>query len=93
MAHVFLFAIYLAEIAYVAHSFDNPLYTEEMGVLDFMKNPDVTIMQALLLEVQTCEHGRAASLYRAATLVRAGIVAAAALAYARAAWFRRRFIH
>ena len=50
IAHVFLFAIYLAEIAYVAHSFDNPLYTEEMGVLDFLKNPDVTILQALLLK-------------------------------------------
>jgi len=50
VAHVFLFAIYLAEIAYVANSFENPLYTEEMGVLDFMRNPDVTIMQALLLK-------------------------------------------
>jgi len=50
VAHVFLFAIYLAEIAYVAHSFDNPLYSEEMGVLDFLKNPDVTIVQALLLK-------------------------------------------
>ncbi|HEX3859514.1 MAG TPA: OpgC domain-containing protein [Pseudolabrys sp.] len=50
VAHVFLFAIYLAEISYVAQSFDNPLYTEEMGVLDFLKNPDVTIMQALLLK-------------------------------------------
>jgi hypothetical protein len=50
VAHVFLFAIYLAEIAYVAHSFENPLYAEEMGVLDFMKNPDVTILQALLLK-------------------------------------------
>ena len=50
VAHVFLFAIYLAEIAYVAHSFENPLYTEEMGVLDFMKNPDITILQALLLK-------------------------------------------
>ncbi len=30
--------------------FDNPLYTEEMGVLDFMKNPDVTILQALMLK-------------------------------------------
>jgi hypothetical protein len=50
VAHVFLFAIYLAEIAYVAHSFDNPLFTEEMGVLDFMKNPDVTILEALLLK-------------------------------------------
>ncbi len=50
VAHVFLFAIYLAEIAYVAHSFDNPLYTEEMGVLNFLRNPDVTILQALLLK-------------------------------------------
>ncbi len=50
VAHVFLFAIYLAEIAYVAHSFDNPLFAEEMGVLDFLKNPDVTILQALTLK-------------------------------------------
>lgn len=50
VAHVFLLAIYLAEIAYVATSFDNPLYSEEMGVLDFLKNPDVTIFQALLLK-------------------------------------------
>ena len=50
IAHVFLFAIYLAEISYVTQSFDNPLYSEEMGVLDFLKNPDVTILQALLLK-------------------------------------------
>jgi hypothetical protein len=50
VAHVFLFAIYLAEIAYVAHSFDNPLYTEEMGVRNFLANPDITIIQALLLK-------------------------------------------
>jgi hypothetical protein len=50
VAHVFLFAIYLAEIAYVAHSFDNPLYTEEMGVRRFLADPDVTIIQALLLK-------------------------------------------
>jgi hypothetical protein len=50
VAHVFLFAVYLAEISYIAHTFDNPLYSEEMGVLDFLKNPDVTIIQALLLK-------------------------------------------
>ncbi|MEI8276252.1 MAG: OpgC domain-containing protein, partial [Hyphomicrobiales bacterium] len=50
VAHVFLFAIYLAEISYVSHSFDNPLYSEEMGVLNFLNNPDVTIIQALLLK-------------------------------------------
>ncbi len=50
VAHVFLFTIYLAEIAYVASSFENPLYAEEMGILDFLKQPDVTIVQALLLK-------------------------------------------
>jgi hypothetical protein len=50
VAHVFLFAIYLAEISYVAKSFDNPLYSEEMGVLDFLRNPEVTILEALLLK-------------------------------------------
>ena len=50
VAHVFLFTIYLAEISYVATRFDNPLYAEEMGILDFLKQPDVTIVQALLLK-------------------------------------------
>src|SRR5437763_9008479 len=50
VAHVFLFAIYLAEISYVATSFENPLYAEEMNILDFLKQPDITIIQALLLK-------------------------------------------
>src|ERR1700719_3132358 len=49
VAHVFLFTIFLAEISYVATRFDNPLYSEEMGIMDFLKQPDVTIVQALLL--------------------------------------------
>lgn len=50
VAHVFLFAIYLAEISYIANSFENPLFAEEMNILDFLKQPDVTIIQALLLK-------------------------------------------
>ena len=49
VAHIFLFTIFLAEISYVANSFENPLYTEEMGIMDFLKQPDVTIFQALIL--------------------------------------------
>jgi len=49
VAHVFLFTIFLAEISYVATRFENPLYSEEMGILDFLKEPDVTIVQALIL--------------------------------------------
>jgi hypothetical protein len=50
VAHVFLFVIYIAEISYVASSFENPLYAEEMGALDFLKQPDITLVEALLLK-------------------------------------------
>src|SRR5262247_168995 len=50
VAHIFLFAIYMAEISYVSTSFENPLYAEEMNILDFLKQPDQTIIQALLLK-------------------------------------------
>src|SRR5690242_17807214 len=50
VAHIFLFTIFMAEIAYVAATFENPLYAEEMNILDFLRQPDVTIFQALLLK-------------------------------------------
>lgn len=50
VAHIFLFTIYMAEIAYVQSSFENPLYSEEMGIIKFMQQPDVTIVEALLLK-------------------------------------------
>jgi hypothetical protein len=34
----------------VAATFENPLYAEEMNILDFLKQPDQTIIQALLLK-------------------------------------------
>ena len=49
VAHMFLFIIYMAEIAYVSTSF-NPLFSEEMGIFDFLRQPDVTLIQALLLK-------------------------------------------
>ncbi len=50
VAHIFLFAIYMAEISYVAATFENPLYGEEMGIFDFLRQPDITLVQALLLK-------------------------------------------
>ena len=50
VAHIFLFVIYLAEIAYVSRTFENPLYAEEMGIFDFLRQPDVTLYEALLLK-------------------------------------------
>src|SRR5271169_6562550 len=45
VAHIFLFTIFMVEISYVATSFENPLYSEEMGIMDFLKEPDITIVQ------------------------------------------------
>ena len=50
VAHIFLFAIFMAEIAYVQSTSVNPVYAEEMMALDFIQHPDVTIIQALLLK-------------------------------------------
>jgi hypothetical protein len=50
VAHIFLFVIYMAEISYVSATFDNPLYSEEMGIFNFLKQPDVTMIQAMLLK-------------------------------------------
>jgi hypothetical protein len=49
VAHIFLFIIFLAEIIYVARGFENPLFAEEMGIVDFLQRPDVALLQAVLL--------------------------------------------
>jgi hypothetical protein len=50
VAHILIFVIFLAEIAYLTRTIDNPLYSEEMGVFDFLKDPGDTLIQALLLK-------------------------------------------
>lgn len=50
VAHIFLFTMFLAEIAYVTSTFSNPLYAEEMNIVDFLKQPDITIFQAMVLK-------------------------------------------
>jgi len=41
--------IYIAQIAYVAHHFDNPLFAEEMVVLHFFERPEVILLEVLRL--------------------------------------------
>src|SRR5262249_8798799 len=45
-----LFVCFLAEIAYVSRNFESSLYAEEWNIFDFLKQPDVTLLQALLLK-------------------------------------------
>jgi hypothetical protein len=52
VAHVFIFVIFMAEIAYLTTSLENPLYSEEMRAFDFLQQPGVALIQALLLKFQ-----------------------------------------
>ena len=52
VAHVFLFMIFIAEVSYTIFTFNNPMYTEEMRVGDFLSEPHIAIVKALLLQFQ-----------------------------------------
>jgi hypothetical protein len=49
MAHIALFVIFTAQVAWTAAQFDNPAYAEEMNVARFLQEPHIAIIQALLL--------------------------------------------
>jgi len=47
-AHIFLFMIFITHIAYVSSHF-NPVFAEEMGIVDLFEAPHILLLQALLL--------------------------------------------
>lgn len=49
VAFVFLSVIYIAQIAYVAGRFENPLFAEEMNVVQFLEQPDIILLEVLRL--------------------------------------------
>ncbi|UGA43962.1 OpgC domain-containing protein [Bradyrhizobium quebecense] len=48
-AHVLLFAFLVAEVSYIAISLNRPFYAEEMTITDFLNQPGIAMVQALLL--------------------------------------------
>jgi hypothetical protein len=52
VAHIFLFVLFIAEVSYTAAAFKNPMYNEEMRVADFLDEPHIAVIKALLLEFQ-----------------------------------------
>ena len=49
VAFVFLSVIYIAQIAYVAHNFENPLFAEEMVTMHFLNRPEIVLLEVLRL--------------------------------------------
>jgi hypothetical protein len=52
VAHVFLFMIYMAMVAYTAGALNNALYAEEFGAANFLNAPGLALVQALMLQFQ-----------------------------------------
>jgi hypothetical protein len=52
VAHVFLFVIFTAEVSYTLIAVQSPMYAEELGVGDFLNEPHIAVIRALLLDFQ-----------------------------------------
>jgi len=52
VAHIFLFMIFTAEVSYAVLAVNNPMYNEELRVGDFLEQPHIAIIKALLLQFQ-----------------------------------------
>ena len=50
VAHLFLFVIFIAQVAWTSIKFDNPMYVEEMNIASFLQEPHVAIIQSMLLK-------------------------------------------
>lgn len=50
VAHLFLFVIFVAQVAWTSIKFDNPMYVEEMNIASFLQEPHVAIIQSMLLK-------------------------------------------
>jgi len=49
LAHIFLFTVLVTEIYFLASRVDSTFYAEEMGVVEFFKQPGEALVQAMLL--------------------------------------------
>jgi hypothetical protein len=52
VAHIFLFVIFFAEVSYTVTTFNNPMYNDEMRVGEFLTEPHIAVVKALLLQFQ-----------------------------------------
>jgi hypothetical protein len=52
VAHIFLFMMFLALVAYSAGALNNSLYAEEFGAANFLNEPGLAVLKALTLQFQ-----------------------------------------
>ena len=52
VAHVFLFMMFMATVAYTVGALNNSLYAEEFGAANFLNEPGLAVLKALTLQFQ-----------------------------------------
>lgn len=52
VAHVFLFMMFMATVAYTVDALNNSLYAEEFGAANFLNEPGLAVVKALTLHFQ-----------------------------------------
>lgn len=52
VAHIFLFMIFIAQVSYTAARFNNSMFLDEMKVTEFLQEPYIAVLKAVVLEFQ-----------------------------------------
>src|SRR5260221_1407450 len=52
IVHIFVFVLFIAQVSFTAAHFGNPMYVEEMNMTNFLEEPHVAVIEALLLRFQ-----------------------------------------
>ena len=52
VAHIFLFVIFVAQVSYTAARFNNAMFLDEMKVAEFLQEPYIAILKAVVLQFQ-----------------------------------------
>src|SRR5471030_1757436 len=48
VVHIFVFMLFVAQVSFTAAHFGNPMYVEEMNLTNFLEEPHVAVIEALL---------------------------------------------
>lgn len=52
VAHIFLFMLYMGLVAHTMGTLNSSIYAEELGVADFLREPDIAVVMAMTLRFQ-----------------------------------------
>jgi OpgC protein len=61
---------FIAYIAQTAEHYDNPMLAHEFNIFNFLRHPDVMLLQGLMLKFKPVDPRRAAALYQCCCLPR-----------------------